>query len=182
MLKGLSFAVVAALLATPSLALGQVKTIVSPAGDRVLAPDFGLTDTAGKTVRLSNFRGQVVLLDFWATKCGGCVAEIPAFIEIAAAYRDRGLAVFGVSEDIIYENLSGADQAWSQVRPFARDHKVNYSVVVDDREVHKRYNIMALPITYLLDDQGRVAATYAGVVDRANLEQNIEVLLREARR
>jgi hypothetical protein len=86
-----------------------------------------------------------------------------------------------VSEDIIYEDLTGADQAWSRVRPFVRDHKVGYAIVVDDRKVHERYNITALPLTYLLDRRGRIAASYLGVVDRANLERNIEALLRERR-
>lgn len=181
MLRSLTFAA-AAVCAMPNLCVGQVKSPLSPAGARTLAHDFALTDTAGQTVRLSDFRGQVLLLDFWATTCGGCVKEIPAFIEIAAAYRSRGLAVLGISEDIIYQNLSGADQAWSHVRPFVRDHQVSYSVVVDDQEVYKRYDIMALPITYLLDREGRIAATYSGVVDRADLEQNIDMLLREARR
>lgn len=179
-----AFAVVAAVLMMPSLGLGQGKAIkasLSPAGARALAPGFELTDTSGRTIRLSDFHGQILLLDFWATKCGGCVEEIPTFVEIATAYRSRGLAALGVSEDIIYENLTGADQAWSQVRPFVRDHQIGYPVVVDDRAVHRRYDITALPLTYLLDRQGRIAATYRGVVDRSNLEENIEALLRETR-
>jgi peroxiredoxin len=164
--------------------LGQDRTIRAPlsqAGARAMAPDFELADTSGKTVRLSDLRGQVVLLDFWATKCGGCVEEIPGFIEVATVYRSRGLAALGVSEDIVYENLSGPDQAWNQVRSFVRDHKVTYTVVLDDRQVDRRYNITALPLTYLVDRRGRIAAKYTGIVDRSNLEQNIEALLREAR-
>jgi peroxiredoxin len=60
---------------------------------------------------LSDYRGQVVLLDFWATKCAGCVEEIPWFIEITETFAAKGLATVGVSEDIAYENLKGADEA-----------------------------------------------------------------------
>lgn len=102
------------------------------------------------------------------------------FIQVADAYRRNGLEAICVSEDVIYENLTGGSaKAWGQVRPFVRDHKVTYPVMVDDREVHRQYNITALPLTYLLDKQGRIAATYLGVVDRTNLEQNIEALLGE---
>ena len=137
----------------------------------------------GPALRLQQLRqqGKVVLLDFWATKCGGCVEEIPHFIEIASAYRAKGLRTIGVAEDIIYENLSGADQAWQQVKPFVRDHKMTYPVVLDDRDVHRAYNITALPLTYLLDRQGRIAASYGGVVDRRNVEANIATLLQERR-
>ncbi len=160
-----------------------VRATLAQAATRSLAPDFELTDVAGRAIRLSDFRGQVLLLDFWATKCGGCVAEIPMFIEVARAHYGKGLRALGVSEDIIYENLSGGSaQAWNQVKPFVRDHKIDYPVVVDDREVHRRFNITALPLTYLLDRRGRIAATYLGVVDRNNLEQNISALLAEVER
>ena len=123
-----------------------------------------------------------MLLDFWATKCGGCIEEIPAFIEIANTFERRGLRALDVAEDIIYEDLSGAEQAWSQGKPFVRDHKVSYQVVVDDIGVHRSDDITTLPLTYLLDRQGRIAATCAGVVDRANLEANVDALLREGSR
>jgi peroxiredoxin len=149
---------------------------------RKLAPDFALRDAVGKTVRLSDYRGRVVLLDFWATKCGGCVEEIPWFIEIAQMFSAKGLATLGVSEDIAYENLKGSDEAWALVKPFVRDHKVPYPVLIDDRHVSTSYNIQALPLTYLIDRQGRVAAMYAGLVDRADIEANIQTLLFERNR
>jgi peroxiredoxin len=164
------------------MAAGQPKTVqatLSPASARRLAPDFTLMDAGGKAVRLSQYRGHVVLLDFWATKCGGCVEEIPAFIDIAETYRAKGLRTLGVSEDILYEDLPGSAEAWRQVNPFVRDHKVSYAVVVDDANVHQSYKITALPLTYLVDASGRIAATYGGVVNRSNLEANIKALLAE---
>lgn len=184
-MRWLPLPVLAVLMVVQSLDAGQVKTVqamLSATSARQIAPDFTLKDGSGKTVRLSDYRGAVVLLDFWATKCGGCVEEIPMFIQVVDAYRAKGLRAIGVSEDIIYENLPGGSaQAWGQVKPFVRDHKIRYPVVVDDADVHRTYNITALPLTYLVDVRGRVAATYSGVIDRANLEDNIARLLSEAR-
>jgi peroxiredoxin len=156
-----------------------VTAAVRPVQQRKSAPDFDLKGADGKAVRLSDYRGRVVLLDFWATKCGGCVEEIPWFIEIAEMFATKGLATVGVSEDIAYENLKGADEAWSLVKPFVRDHKIRYAVLMGDPEVTTSYDIKALPLTYLIDRRGRVAAVYLGRVDRADLEANIRTLLSE---
>ena len=184
-MRWLPVSVLAVLMLGPHLSAGQTKTVQASlfsVSARQTAPDFVLKDGSGKSVRLSDYRGTVVLLDFWATKCGGCVEEIPMFIQVAHAYRGKGLRAIGVSEDIIYENLPGGSaQAWGQVKSFVRDHNISYPVVVDDVEVHRSYNITALPLTYLIDVRGRVAATYTGVVDRANLEANITQLLSEGR-
>jgi peroxiredoxin len=179
-----AWAAVSLLAATP-LDAQQTKTVrvgVQPEQQRMLALGFSLKDATGKTVRLSAYRGQVVLLDFWATACGGCVEEIPAFVEIAQAYSGRGLATVGVSEDIVYEDLKGPEEAWSRVKPFVRDHKMRYAVLMGDDQVTAVYGIKALPLTYLLDTRGRIAATYLGVVDRANLEANINLLLGELKK
>jgi peroxiredoxin len=159
-----------------------VTATIRPVQQRKSAPDFALKDAAGKTMRLSDHRGRVVLLDFWATKCGGCVEEIPWFIEITEMFAAKGLATVGVSEDIAYENLKGADEAWTLVKPFVRDHKVPYPVLMGDRQVTTSYDINALPLTYLIDRQGRIAAVYAGMVDRSDLEANIRTILAEPRR
>src|SRR5262249_40505698 len=159
-----------------------VRVSVQPEQQRMLAPDFSLKDGTGKTIRLSAYRGRVVLLDFWATACGGCVEEIPAFVEITRAYTPRGLATVGVSEDIVYEDLKGHEEAWNRVNPFVRDRRIPYAVLMGDDQVTAVYGIKALPLTYLLDTRGRIAATYAGVVDRANLETNINLLLSESKK
>ena len=156
-----------------------VAATIRPVQQRKSASDFVLKDAAGKTVRLSDYRGRVVLLDFWATKCGGCVEEIPWFIEITEMFAAKGLTTVGVSEDIAYENLKGADEAWTLVKPFIRDHKIRYAVLMGDPEITTSYDIKALPLTYLIDRRGRVAAVYVGKVDRADLEANIRTLLSE---
>jgi peroxiredoxin len=164
----------------PAAGKGVIATL-RPLQQRKLAPSFALKDAVGKTVRLSDYRGRVVLLDFWATKCGGCVEEIPWFIEIAQMFATKGLATVGVSEDVAYENLKGPDEAWALVQPFIRDHKVPYPVLMGDQQVTTSYNIQALPLTYLIDRRGRVAAVYAGMVDRADIEANIRTLMAERR-
>jgi len=75
-------------------------------------------NSSGKNVNLSDFHGKVVLLDFWATDCGGCKLEIPWYMEFDRAYKSKGLAVVGVSMDILYEGLKNAEQGWTKVKPF----------------------------------------------------------------
>lgn len=157
----------------------EIRADLQPQASRQAAPEFALLDASGKSVRLSGFRGKPLLLDLWATKCGGCIKEIPAFIEIHHAYAGRGLAVIGISMDILYEDLKGPTEAWSLVNPFVRAHKVDYPILMGDDRITKRYSVEALPVTYLIDGRGRIAATYVGVVDRANVEKNIEALLAE---
>ena len=157
----------------------DIRVPVEPQSARKPAPNFVLRDSHDKLVSLSRFKGTPVLLDLWATKCGGCVKEIPSFIEIHHSYRHRGLAVLGISMDILYEDLRGPAEAWSLVNPFVEAHKVDYPILMGDDSITKRYSVNALPVTYLIDRRGRIAATYAGIVDRSNIEANIKTLLAE---
>jgi peroxiredoxin len=167
-------------LAAMSLAHAvDIRVPVEPQSARKIAPNFVLRDTRGKPVSLSEFKGKPVLLDLWATKCGGCIKEIPSFIEIHHVYGNRGLAVVGISMDILYEDLKGPAEAWSLVNPFVAAHKVDYPILMGDDDITKRYSVNALPVTYLIDRRGRIAATYVGIVDRSNIEANINTLLAE---
>lgn len=157
----------------------DIRVAVEPQPARKTAPDFVLLDASGKSVPLSTFKGKPLLLDLWATKCGGCVKEIPSFIEIHHSYASRGLAVVGISMDILYEDLKGPAAAWSLVKPFVEAHKVDYPILMGDDVITARYSVKALPVTYLIDKRGRIAATYVGLVDRANIEANIKKLLAE---
>ena len=157
----------------------DIRVVVEPQSARKPAPNFVLLDATGKSVPLSSFKSKPLLLDFWATKCGGCIKEIPSFIEIHHAYAKKGLAVVGVSMDILYEDLKGPAEAWSLVNPFVETNKVDYPILMGDEGITNRYSVNALPVTYLIDRYGRIAATYAGIVDRANIEANIKTLLAE---
>jgi peroxiredoxin len=156
-----------------------IRAALQPVRDRKPAPAFRLENAAGKKTQLSNLRGKVVLLDFWATECGGCVREIPWFMDLARAYKEKGLAVAGVSVDILYEDLKGSQEAWTRVTPFVETHHVNYPILMGDDQVNKTYDIQALPLTYLIDKRGRIAAKYVGVVDKENVEANIQAVLKE---
>ena len=167
-------------LAALSLArAADIRVALEPQSARKPAPDFVLLDAAGKPVALSSFKGKNLLLDLWATKCGGCIKEIPSFIEIHHAYRDKGLAVVGISMDIVYEDLKGPAEVWRLVKPFVAANKVDYPILMGDEGITKRYSVNALPVTYLIDRRGHIAATYVGVVGRTNIEENIKALLAE---
>ncbi len=157
----------------------EIRAVLQPAGDRKPALDFRLEGTSGKAVKLSAYRGRVLLLDFWATECGGCVKEMPGFMQLAKTYKSKGLATTGISVDVLYEDLKSTEEAWSRVRPFIQSHRVNYEILMADEKVTKAYDIQALPLTYLIDKRGRVAAVYNGVVDIANVEANLKALLKE---
>src|SRR5579863_3004355 len=118
-----------------------VRAALLSAQDRKPAYNFALKDGSGRTVQLKNYHGKVVLLDFWATACGGCKVEIPWFMGFEQTYKDKGLAVVGVSMDILYEDLKDAKEGWSRVKPFVQTNEVNYRILMGDDPVTKAYDI-----------------------------------------
>src|ERR1035437_1231416 len=142
---------------------------VKPDKDRHQAPDFALKDVNGKTVHLSDYRGKVVILDFWATWCGPCKIEIPWFMDLERRNKDKGFAVLGVSMD---------DEGWEVVKPFLSHLGVNYRVVIGNDETSQLYGgVDALPTTFLIDRGGKIAAVHVGLADRRDFEDGIEQLL-----
>jgi cytochrome c biogenesis protein CcmG/thiol:disulfide interchange protein DsbE len=121
---------------------------------------------------LSSLRGKVILLDFWATWCAPCKQEIPWFMEFQDVYGTKGLAAVGVAMD---------EEGWEKVRPYIKEHPINYLIVVGDVAFAKRYGVTALPVTFLIDRKGRIAARHNGLVDRATVESEIQKLLQEKR-
>lgn len=179
-----STAVVLAIVAVaftprPALAQHDVHASLVPKAERKAAPNFHLTGESGKTVQISDFRGKVLLLNFWATACGGCVLEIPSFIDLQHKYGNNGFTAVGVSADIPYEGLKTADEAWQKVRPFITAHKMNYPIVMGNDAVITAYGFQAYPATYLIDKSGHIAATYVGVVSKDDVDANITKLLAE---
>lgn len=154
-------------------------SLIQPAS-RKPAPAFELMTEDGKKMRISDLRGKVVLLNFWATDCGGCVLEIPSFIELEKAYRDKGFTAVGIAMDISYEGLKNASEAWGRVRPFMAKKGINYPIAMGDDTISKAYALNAYPATYLIDKSGKIAVAYVGVVvDKDNVETNIKGLLSE---
>ena len=137
--------------------------------ERRAAPDFALKDAEGKLVHLSDYRGKVVLLDFWATWCGPCKIEIPWFMDFQRQNQEKGLVVLGVSMD---------DEGWEIVKPYLASMKVNYRVVIGNDKTAQLYGgVDALPTTFLIDRAGKIAAVHVGLVDRKDFENGIDELL-----
>ena len=159
-----------------SIALWQSISPNAPAeanliavGNRVPAPDFSLTDENGKTVRLSDEKGKIVLVNVWATWCGGCQAEIPWFREFYGKYKRAGLDAIGISVD--------AD-GWTSVRPYLKEKPIPYTIVIGNDTTMKDFDVTVMPVTVLIDRQGKVAARHSGVVSKATYEAEIEALLK----
>jgi peroxiredoxin len=162
-------------------AIGQqaIRARVQSEKDRLAAPSFRLANASGRLVKLSDFRGKPVVLNLWATECGGCRAELPAFMQMDQRYRGKGLAVVGVSLDIMYSDLKNSTEGWARVKPFIKAKGIGYTTLLDDGSVERVFNVTALPATYLIDRAGRIAVTYIGVVDPSDLEANIKTILSE---
>ena len=99
-------------------AAATVQAVLKSPRARTEAAPFHLTNASGRTVQLTDYRGQVVLLNFWATDCGGCRLEIPWLIDLDQAFPKKRVAVIGISMDISYEDLKNATEAWAKVKPF----------------------------------------------------------------
>jgi peroxiredoxin len=178
--SGMSGIVLALVFATTS-APGQqgAHATVLPQASRPPAPTFRLADVSGTDKQVTDYHGKIVLLNFWATACGGCKLEIPWLIELESAHKSDNFTVLGVSMDTSYDGSKSADEAWGKVKPFVLDHKLNYPVLMGDATLITSYKMGAVPATYLIDKQGRIAATYSGVADKSDVDSNISKLLAE---
>jgi peroxiredoxin len=150
---------------------GLSRTV--PNGARMAAPELVLTDSEGKTVRLADYRGQVVLLNFWATWCPPCKRELPWFAEFQNRLSGQGLQVLGVAMD---------EEGWTPVRPTMKAFGVNYPVGLGRDGVGTPFaGVEQLPTTFLIDRDGRIAVVRSGLVDQAHYEAEITRLLGEGR-
>lgn len=164
------FALGAYLLWAPLLHFLAQKIVESRTlGPGKAAPDFSLNDAAGKAVRLSDFKGKVVVLNFWATWCVPCKTEIPWFIEFEKTYAARGFTVLGVSMD---------EDGWKAINPYVAKAQVNYPVVLGNEDVNREYGgFDALPTTLVIGRDGKVAFLHAGLIGRDEYEKEIRGLL-----
>jgi cytochrome c biogenesis protein CcmG/thiol:disulfide interchange protein DsbE len=138
-------------------------------GQRQTAPNFSLKDADGNPVHLSDYRGKVVLVNFWATWCGPCEVEIPWFVEFEQKYKGQGFAVLGLSMD---------DDGWKAVRPYMASHKINYRVMIASEVVSQQFgDIDSLPTSFVLDRQGRIANNHVGLIDKRDYQNEILKLL-----
>ena len=133
--------------------------------------DFRLADLAGSRWQLSDRRGKVVLVNFWATWCPPCREETPGLVRLYRDYRPKGVEVVGIAMD---------DDPRKAVPPFLRQYSVPYTVLVPDSGFQLAGDIDSLPTTLLIDRQGRVAKVYVGAVGEAEVEEELDVLLKES--
>jgi peroxiredoxin len=138
------------------------------------APDFSLKDSDGRTVTLADYKGKVVLLNFWATWCGPCRIEIPWFADFEQKYKDRGFAVLGVSMD---------EEGWEVVKPYLEKSKVNYRILLGNDSIATLYGgVDSLPTTFVIDAAGKIASTHVGLISKSDYENEIVQLLDAAKR
>jgi cytochrome c biogenesis protein CcmG/thiol:disulfide interchange protein DsbE len=133
------------------------------------APNFSLSTGDGKTVALSKLRGQVVVVNLWATWCGPCRSEIPGMLEVYNQYRSKGLEIVGISLD---------RDGWRVVNPFVEKMKITYPVVLGNGQVAEAYGgIEAIPTTFVVDRKGNVAARHVGYLSKAEFEKIVKKAL-----
>ncbi len=133
------------------------------------APNFNLKMSDGKTIELKKLQGRVVVVNFWATWCGPCKAEIPGFLEVYQQYKSKGLEIVGISLD---------QEGWKPVKPFIDRYKITYPVVVGDAKLAEAYGgIDAIPTTFIVDKKGNIAKRHIGYMDKKTFEDLIKDLL-----
>ena len=139
--------------------------------DAVKAPDFELISTDGRKLKLSDYRGKIVIVDFWATWCPPCREEIPDFVELQKEY-EFNLQILGVSLDTDTKN---------DVIPFMKKHKMNYPVVFGTMGVVRDYgDIQSIPTTFIIDQNGNVVNSFVGYHEKAVFKAEIEKLLKKS--
>lgn len=163
--------------ANPAFTNGMGKPLAADSSfangkKRPLAHDFSLNDFDGKKVTLSQFRGRVVILNFWSIFCGPCLKEMPHLNKIYLEFKDEGLVVLAVAED----------PAEKPVRSFIEEKKLAFPILMDkDRKVYFKYSLFGIPVTFLIDRKGRIAEKIIGERewDSPQMREKILKLLKE---
>jgi thiol-disulfide isomerase/thioredoxin len=130
---------------------------------------FTLKDMSGADVKLESFKGKVILINFWATWCGPCRAEIPSLVELQQQYIDD-LVVLGFSVDDTVEKM----------KPYAAEYKINYPLLVGNgrEDVQDAFGpLWGIPVSVIIDREGRIAKKHSGIASKTQFEQEIKALL-----
>jgi cytochrome c biogenesis protein CcmG, thiol:disulfide interchange protein DsbE len=143
---------------------------IAPASERKGMPELVMTQLDGVSWRMTEHRGQVVLVNYWATWCGPCREEMPGLVRLSGELGSKGLAIVGVATD---------DGGEERVRRFVEELRVNYPIVMAGGLSQMEFGLGGLPVTVLVDRQGRVAKTYAGAVRERDFRVDVETLLAE---
>jgi peroxiredoxin len=136
------------------------------------APDFTLSDINGKEVHLSDFRGKVVLLEFWATWCPPCIESVPELIMLQDRYKEKGFTIIAISLD------KGTDKN-IVVAEFSEKFKINYPILYADKDITDIYRVISIPTSLVLDRDGVVTDIYSayGMDFEEHLSKEIEKVL-----
>jgi cytochrome c-type biogenesis protein len=156
------------------LTLETAAPAVQPAGAAELSQtaygtyDFTLTSIDGERVRLADYQGKAVLVNFWATWCGPCVIETPALVRVYNKYKERGFSVIGVA-------LQSEDE---NIKEFVKKYRVPYAIASDTTsEVGLRYQVFALPSSFLFTADGKVKKAFMGYVEEEALERELQAVI-----
>ena len=168
----LALAVLTMNVPLPSLfrARPPVGGALCPANAKTANLNFTLKDVAGKNVTLADYKGKVILLDFWATWCGPCKFEIPGFVELQAKYGKDGFQVIGVSVDDTVEKME----------PFVKELKMNYPALqgLGHDDVQEAYGpIWGIPVSVIISRDGKICAKHSGMATKEQFEREIKLLL-----
>jgi thiol-disulfide isomerase/thioredoxin len=132
------------------------------------APDFALQDLSGQAVKLSDYSGKVVLLEFWATWCPPCRASVPGIERIHKEYGPKGLVVLAVSMD---------QGGWDSVQLFQKEYGITYSILKGDDDVAMKYMVRSIPMAVIVDRNGMIRKRLIGFGSEEDLEGGVKALL-----
>ena len=173
-LGALGLAVLTMVVPTPwSARSAKRQTSACPANAKTANLDFTMKDISGHDVRLSDYKGKVILLDFWATWCGPCKFEIPGFVALQAKYGGQGLQVIGVSVDDTVEKL----------RPYVKEYKMNYPVLqgLGHDDVQDAYGpIFGIPVNVVISRDGKICGKHTGLPSLESGSDSLEHAVQDA--
>ena len=149
-------------------ALLMVSATASAQGNEK-APNFALKNSGGKTLVLDTLAKDLVVVNFFATWCGPCKAEIPGFLKVYDKYREKGLEIIGISLD---------QKGWKVLRPFIKKYKMSYPVVLDNGSVAREYGgVRAIPTTFFVDQKKNIARKHVGYLSAEQLEKIVSDMI-----
>ncbi|HEU0173845.1 MAG TPA: TlpA disulfide reductase family protein [Blastocatellia bacterium] len=154
------------ILATQPIVAGNQTDGKVPSEQPPLAHQFALKDASGRIVRLKDYKGKIVVINFWATWCAPCLAEVREFVRLQRSYRNLGLQVVGVA----YPPINPG-----RVRRLAVKSRINYPLLFGNRRIAKLYGVTdVLPVTIIVGRQGRLEGRIDGVTDLQEVEKFLQ--------